>query len=172
MAEEKKLEVFPIGITAKEIVKVVEEAGISGGGSSEITADNIDSGEATNGQVLTADGSGGCAWADASGGGSGGTQLYRHSVVSNGGTTPAMIIISTSSNRIGISQEETVSYNEILSITFYQSDGYVFGTYTSQNIGFNTIGVVYYTVDAQNGTLSRQQLTITGSGFTDTVSTL
>lgn len=67
--EEKKLEVFPIGITAKEIVKVVEDAGISGGGVSEITADNINSGAATNGQVLTADGSGGAAWANASGGG-------------------------------------------------------------------------------------------------------
>ena len=69
MAEEKKLEVFPIGITAKEIVKVVEDAGISGGGSTEITADDIDSGAATNGQVLTADGSGGAAWANVSGGG-------------------------------------------------------------------------------------------------------
>ena len=69
--EEKKLEVFPIGITAKEIVKVVEEAGISGG-ATEITADNIDSGAATNGQVLTADGSGGASWANVSGGGSGG----------------------------------------------------------------------------------------------------
>ena len=43
-----------------------------------VGSDEIISGTATNGQVLTADGNGGCSWQNAGGGGS---TLYRHNII-------------------------------------------------------------------------------------------
>lgn len=45
----------------------------------EVTAADVNSGNATNGQVLTADGNGGAAWTTPQSGG-GGTQLYKHTI--------------------------------------------------------------------------------------------
>jgi hypothetical protein len=55
----------------EELEKMIQQGG--GGGSSDVTASDIDSEEATAGQVLTADGEGGASWEDADGG-----KLYLH----------------------------------------------------------------------------------------------
>lgn len=52
-----------------------EELGGGGGGSSDVTVDDIDSGTATQGQVLTADGNGGASWENV-----GGNKMYIHSI--------------------------------------------------------------------------------------------
>ena len=50
--------------------------------------DLLNNNSATQGQVLTADGIGGASWQNAGGGGSGGTQLYRHNLsIQHSGTT-------------------------------------------------------------------------------------
>ena len=45
--------------------------------------DLLDKNSATNGQVLTANGTGGATWQDPSGGSGGGTQLYKHTILFN-----------------------------------------------------------------------------------------
>ena len=52
------------------------------GGISSVKAENVDSESATNGQVLTADGSGGASWQNASGG-----KLYIHTIAFGGYNT-------------------------------------------------------------------------------------
>lgn len=44
----------------------------------------LDSNSATSGQVLTANGTGGASWQNASGGSGGGTQLYLHEILCHG----------------------------------------------------------------------------------------
>ena len=56
-------------VTEKEVAEIASAVAIDEIEDATIESSQLSSGEATEGQVLTADGDGGCAWADASGGG-------------------------------------------------------------------------------------------------------
>lgn len=72
----------------------------------EIDSSKIDSGEATSGQVLTADGSGGASWEDASGGDE--VHLYEHQITLTKSSSPSAyiytIVVSKQATAMSISQ--------------------------------------------------------------------
>ena len=90
----------------------------------DVTADIIDSGSATSGQVLTANGEGGAIWANAGGGG---TQLYKHSVQINrdwgDGPYPAEIIFISTSRSSLVNQE------------LYEVTDYIVGNFMNETGG-------------------------------------
>lgn len=63
-------------VTEKEVAEIASAVAIDEIEDATIESSQLSSGEATEGQVLTADGSGGVSWEDASGG----DKLYQHSI--------------------------------------------------------------------------------------------
>ena len=71
-------------------------------GDGNVNAAHIDSESATDGQVLTADGSGGAAWEDASGGGGGGGALTQATEATLGGVRGATAVQAIASSGTAI----------------------------------------------------------------------
>lgn len=113
IGENDEIEVVSTAMAKKSDIETVI-------GQAEITAGQIDSGEATSGQILTADGEGGVSWGNPP---AGGTKLYRHKIVlSTAVQYPAnpltLFIISTRSAEYSIQN----LYDGIANITGFNPD--------------------------------------------------
>ena len=82
----------------------------------------LDSNNATQGQVLTANGTGGASWQNANGGGGGGTQLYKHEIeIGNNESLNATIIVINESNLQFSSVSDVLKYCGNISMQMIQA---------------------------------------------------
>ena len=129
----------------------------------------LDSNSATSGQVLTANGTGGSSWQNASGGSEGGTQLYLH--------TLELIISSDKANRpsfaLSFVSSSSAPYNET---TFPQTRIACSGTtsqgYILQSIQYNGSNVFSFTARNPQETSTLEFTSTVDIGFNTTVTLL
>lgn len=135
------------------------------------TASAVDSGTATNGQVLTADGNGGASWQNAGGGGS---TLYRHSIYFRNGTGTSYVACEI------INKESTAytknTFGQYMFDNFNNIEITAHGLYVNNQIisilGANSTAInAYYFTSGQNRGLIGFGLT-GASEFNDSVSTV
>lgn len=158
------------------------------GGADEVDAADLASGAATDGQVLTADGSGGAAWEDASGGGS--TVTTGTVTVSNGNTTgttthglgglpTASHIQLTPRGTLGTASEYYVSAVSLTEITvtvdadpgvdvvfaWMHSGTLVAGDYSTEITGDSP--VAYYRLGESSGTTAADEISTNDATYTE-----
>ena len=137
----------------------------------------IDSGAASNGQVLTADGTGGAAWQTPSGGGS---NLYKHNITFNSSASPKfmtiqMTLYSTSSTAITNFTALMDYFNN--NLHFSQCTGKYVDTANNVNslivragaTSLNTFRVQCIALDSSGTSATNEQLPSTSMTIYDTV---
>lgn len=140
--------------------------------------DLLDKNTATAGQVLTANGTGGASWQNASGGGSGGgTQLYLHSIAysgmpSMGETYLSLYFISNISTSLSISDLGTLK-----TVTFSLAkgaDGYwsTYGNLYIFAVKCSSSALTFYGFDTSDSTAKSVTFSGSTAGYTDTVTAL
>ena len=139
--------------------------------------DLLDKNTATAGQVLTANGTGGASWQNASGGSGGGTQLYLHSIVYSGMPSPgetylSLYFISNISTSLSISDLGTLK-----TATFSLAkgaDGYwsTYGNLYIFAVKCSSSTLTFYGFDTSDS--ASKSVTFSGSTaiYTDTVTPL
>ncbi|MBO7712026.1 MAG: hypothetical protein J6S85_00945 [Methanobrevibacter sp.] len=141
------------------------------GGLTEVTAGDVNSEQATQGQVLTADGSGGASWQNASGG-----NKYMHIINCNFNVYPIcnIIIINSSNTAFTASSLANYLYTNGISNTglmpiinnhaYYHPDGnkktYGLSVYGTSS-GELKLQKIEETYDFTNGTIATNATTIT-----------
>lgn len=135
----------------EELEKMIQQ-----GGGGVVTASDIDSEEATAGQVLQADGNGGATWEDAGG------KLYVHNICAKFGTSnvETLTCIIISSNSTPFTSETFISHLESNNFTENTRLLPVMGK--KANIVFNGI---YYI--ARTTTLYYVGMTIDSNGYAE-----
>lgn len=144
---------------------------------SMITSSTISSGTATSGKVLTANGSGGCSWETAGGGG--GTQLYAHYIslwLSNGHQIRFMLITQSSTAFSSYNDIANHIYSNIGTGTLMASgtywNGYRMGVvYAISASSATELKCNWFEAGATTYTVNNNVISNT-TGITDTVATL
>jgi hypothetical protein len=129
----------------------------------------LDSNSATQGQVLTANGTGGCAWANISGGG---TQLYQHTISYVDESLPqttTLVIISTSNADFASNQIAGVVYIKSFSKSDpVGGDNYNYFPVSAIKLSGN-FNVTCITGFNSSGIRNSTRITFPSSGSTDSV---
>lgn len=101
------------------------------GGISSVKAENVDSESATNGQVLTADGSGGASWQNASGG----EKLYIHTIAFGGSGPSGGTVSNTKYCKIYSKRQTVFSSMAELGQYLYEKNEIVLTTWRNSIVG-------------------------------------
>ena len=101
--------------------------------------DLLDKNSATQGQVLTADGTGGASWQNAGVGSSGGTQLYMHDINTDAGDKRVIVISTVNTPATNLTEFKNLLVNCVHSHLVEINDGYESDII---NCGFGIIYVI------------------------------
>ena len=145
-------------LTAGTNITISENNVISASsGLTKVAATDVDSESATNGQVLTADGTGGASWQNASGG-----KVYRHNIYLSGGTTGVL-----NQARFSVINTRVEVYSSLadFAANIGNSCNYVFGSYGGNKLFY------FFEVTSTRIRISTYTITATTDGANVTVST-